>query len=637
MSRLSVQPREWRLLLARSARIGLLLSCLVLVQAAQGAGPVAKAISIRALSDVLPAEPEGPIPACSDRAVWGNKELQSRLRRITKAVDGKFEVVVPPWSDAAYLEFSKTGARPDGEAMLKARQAQLIPLVLAECVEYKGRYLEAISKVLDALVSQRTWVYPAHDQRLETFRGERYFVDLNSADVADQVAQALHLLRGKLAAQLDAKARQALERRIFAPMRQSIGGKAVKGHEWLQLKTNWTPVCLEGVMSAVLAVLPDRAERAQFILASTSYLDDYLDGFSPDGYSGEGLAYWNYGFGRYLELREELVRTTNGIVDLLANPRAHQVAMFGARIAMWPGNAALFGDAAVGTRPDHNATVYAMQAFNWKNAAYAAYESPLPLILLIFGRATPYAGAARQELLDPLRHYFPDAGVLVARPGPISSSQLAVTVKSGGNVNHSHNDIGSYVIGMGDDQPMGDPGGVLSYNRDSFGARRYESKVFNSYGHPVPVVAGRLQTEATKITPPSPTVSFTETADEFVVDLARAYATPQLKSLTRSMTYSRSGNGAVRVTDSFEFDSPQTFETAITTRGEVRHLGDGVIELRQGKGVLLARVQASDEVEFKDDEVKEGGISFRRVGLALRHPSPKGSISIEYSPPPVRP
>lgn len=625
--------RTWRLhaTFVLVPQIAALLCCAALGTAARGAEGATRTVSVAALSDVLPVSPEGPIPSCADRSVWDDKQLQGRVHRITKAVADKLDVTMPAWSDDAYLEFSKTGQRQGGEGMMKARQALLMPLVLAECIEYKGRYLGAVAAVLDALAGERTWVFPAHDQGLATFRGERYFIDLNAADVADQVSQTLYLLRGKIPAPVEAKALQALERRIFAPMRSSMSGNVVKGHEWLASKTNWVPVCLEGVISAALASLPNRAERARFILASTTYLQDYLGGFEADGYASEGLAYWNYGFGRYLELREELVRSTKGLIDLLADPKAHQVAMFGARFAMWSGNAALFGDAAVGTRPDHNITTYTMQAFNWKNADYAEYEPPLPFILLVFGSASPYPANASQQLLDPLRHYFESEGVLVSRPGPSSSSQLAVTVKSGGNTNHSHNDIGSYVIGVRADQPVGDPGGVRQYSRDSFGAHRYESKVFNSFGHPVPVVAGTLQREADKLVAPKPKVRFSADLDEFEVDMAGAYDVPSLKALTRSLRYGRSESGSVRVTDSFEFSSPKAFETAITTRGEVRRLNDGSLEFKEGKSTVRARIQATADTDIREDEVKEGGISFRRVGIQLRRPSLKGSISIEYS------
>jgi hypothetical protein len=56
-----------------------------------------------------------------------------------------------------------------------------------------------------------------------------------------------------------------------------------------------------------------------------------------------------------------------------------------------------------------------------------------------------------------LRTYYADYGVLVSRPAP--GGNMGVTIKAGGNRSHSHNDIGSFSIGLRDTQILGDPGG----------------------------------------------------------------------------------------------------------------------------------------------------------------------------------
>ena len=44
---------------------------------------------------------------------------------------------------------------------------------------------------------------------------------------------------------------------------------------------------------------------------------NFLKGFTPDGYCGEGTGYWNYGFGHYVLLSEEIRLATGGQIDLL--------------------------------------------------------------------------------------------------------------------------------------------------------------------------------------------------------------------------------------------------------------------------------------------------------------------------------
>ncbi|NIL99270.1 MAG: hypothetical protein GTO62_19765, partial [Planctomycetales bacterium] len=47
--------------------------------------------------------------------------------------------------------------------------------------------------------------------------------------------------------------------------------------------------------------------------------------------------YWNYGFGHYLMLAETIWQATGGKVDLLAEPKIEQIALFGRRMEILPG------------------------------------------------------------------------------------------------------------------------------------------------------------------------------------------------------------------------------------------------------------------------------------------------------------
>ena len=92
-----------------------------------------------------------------------------------------------------------------------------------------------------------------------------------------------------------------------------------------------------------------------------------------------------------------------------------------------------------------------------------------------------------------LRSWFEDAGVLIARPAQDSDAVLGVALKGGHNAeHHNHNDVGSYVVVVKDRAVLLDPGSEV-YTARTFSAQRYESKLLNSFGHPVPVVAGQLQ------------------------------------------------------------------------------------------------------------------------------------------------
>ena len=79
---------------------------------------------------------------------------------------------------------------------------------------------------------------------------------------------------------------------------------------------NWNSVCHAGVVGAALALLSDPNERALFIYGAEKYSPFYLSGFGDDGYCSEGLSYWNYGFGNYLQLAMAVEHATKGNIDL---------------------------------------------------------------------------------------------------------------------------------------------------------------------------------------------------------------------------------------------------------------------------------------------------------------------------------
>ena len=70
-----------------------------------------------------------------------------------------------------------------------------------------------------------------------------------------------------------------------------------------------------------------------------------------------------------------------------------------------------------------------------------------------------------------------------------------------------------------------DPGGEV-YTRRTFSAHRYDSKVLNSYGHAVPVIAGQLERTGAAARGVILETNFTPASDVFTLDIRSAYAVP---------------------------------------------------------------------------------------------------------------
>jgi hypothetical protein len=579
------------------------------------------AARVHDIAEWIPQQPSGFGRPCSDRAAWSARS--SRLTGFLGAAQQAIAIPVPAFDEEAYLAYTKRGDRQPMEQNANRRTNQLIPLVLAECAEYKGRYLPRIAEVIDTLVAAPSWTLSAHDPKLENLHHVHYYVDLNAANLADNIAEALYLLGDRVPAPTRKHAEVEMETHVFAPMRLSLAKRDIdsdhNGNWWLTADMNWNAVCLKGVTGAALAMLPDVQDRALFVAAAEHFIKNYEKSFNPDGYDTEGLGYWNYGFSHFIELRENLLRVTSGKIDLLADLKMRQVALFGIQFPMLPGNAAAFGDA--GTRPKADAHLIEVISHIFQipltnpvgelRSGGIHHEGLTSIALDLF----PVAG---DELPPPpevshhdLQTFYADSGVLVSRPAP--GQELAVTIKAGGNTSHSHNDIGSFVIGLDDVQPVGDPGGPAYYTGDTFGPKRLDSKLLNSFGHPVPEIDGHLQLDATKVKVNVLSHAFSPREDRITIDMTPAYDFVELKAIIRTLIHRREGNGMVEVIDEFHLTKPGVILESLPTHGVWQKVDDHTLLFTVDGKQLRLTIDAPGPLTFSETKVTYNGNAFTRV------------------------
>jgi len=596
---------------------------------------------ISQIEAMLPAQPAGFGRPVADRVFWSSAMTREAASNVLAEAEGLLGKDFPAWSDELYQEFSRNGTRPPAEKMLRARSAWLCPLVVAECLENQGRFLPTINKVLREYASEPTWVLPAHDWGLENFHGQKCTIDLRSSEFGAELAEAVYLLGDKLDPDVRKQVAKAIEDRLFAPFRQNL--ITGKGHHWLGSKAqpvqnNWNAVCLGGVAGAARTLMPDRHERAVFLAAGEHYSQYFINGFRADGYCEEGAGYWGYGFGKYVLLREILADATVGRIDLFANPKIRKIAEYGIEIQMMDGLAPPFADCRFGTKADAGLVAYCQRTLGLGNPSDEAKNAPIRKSLSeLFKSETPCMASRgkkdRREGMAGLRSFFDVVGVLICRPAPSESSRISAAIKAGGNGSHSHNDIGSFVIAIGGTQLVGDPGGPYAYDNKTFGPERYERKILNSFGHPVPVVAGQLQVDATKVHPKVLKTKFADGRDEIQIDLKSAYTVPDLKKLVRTLSYSRAGAGEVVIRDAVSFGRPETFEVAIPTLGSFRRVGDRGIEFEFEGRKLFAEVQTPDGFELTTERIEElGAPAFTRLGFKLSKPVTSAEVTVTFRP-----
>ena len=587
---------------------------------------------------MLPEDPAGLGRPISDRQAWEELAQTDAYRAIVERAGKLLDEPLPEQPDELYLDFSRTGNRTRWQNVAFARRGRVTTLVLAECAENQGQFLPAIEEVVAALCAERTWVMPAHDRSLANFNGESVDIDLASSALAWNLATADWLLGERLGDATRAIIRDNVSRRVLAPYRDMYTG-AREPNGWTKVTSNWNAVCLAGVTGAALAQVASRQERSEFIVAAERYSWNFLAGFTPDGYCSEGLGYWNYGFGHYVMLAETVRQATGGGVDLLARPEARAPASFGARIQIIGGVSPAFADCAVNATPDAPTVYFVNRALGLGGDdgldLAAALGSVFEAAIFSFPNLASETAPIQAPATGPdLRTWFSDAGVLISRPAPGSACRLGVALKGGHNAeHHNHNDVGSYVVVAGSRAVLLDPGSEV-YSARTFSAQRYESKLINSWGHPVPVVAGQLQRTGADARAEVLEADFADSADTLLLDLRAAYDVPSLRTLERSFVYSRVGEGSLTVTDRVAFDGPQQFGTAILTRGQLRRADDGSLIVLDGDEAVRVGIAAEGgEITIEAEQIhEEARVQPTRIGISFAEPVQEATITLTITP-----
>ncbi|MHC4503545.1 MAG: hypothetical protein ACYTFI_09590 [Planctomycetota bacterium] len=675
----------------RSLRLRLVALVVLPVVAHGAAGGAASAERIDEIARMLPERPAGLGRPAADRAAWERLAGHEAFRGVIKRAEAYLVEPLPELPDELFLDFSRTGNRTRWQRAAGRRDGRLSWLVIGECLENRGRFIGAFEELVRAICKDKTWVMPAHDRRLTNFKGTSVDIDLRSAAMAWSLATARHLLGGKLGPAVSDLIRENVRRRVLDPFRDMAKGKR-KGNWWTRTTNNWNAVCLAGVTGAALATIEDREGRALFVAAAEKYSESFLKGFAADGYCTEGLGYWNYGFGHYVLLAEvvhqatgalrhpgrsrpgsylpgaegsgrdagtEPVEGAGGGVDLMARKTARLPAEFGARIEIMSGVSPAFADCSVGARPSARIMSFVSRRFRLGLGRWEADDTASPggalfesMIYSFPNSVDSLPRAERKSEGLAARTWFDDAGILISRPGALAPDQspavtiagpgdkgacrLGVALKGGHNAeHHNHNDVGSYVVVVGTGGVLVDPGAEV-YTARTFSGRRYDSKVLNSWGHPVPVVAGKLQKTGRKACGRVVRTDFTDLRDTLVLDISSAYGLREIAKLERTFVYSREGAGSLTVTDEVELKEPREFGTALVTLGRWKKLGTRELLVYDLDGALRVTIDTGGaEFEVRAEEIKED-VRTRtlptRIGIDLKRPVARAKVALKVAP-----
>ncbi|GAF81764.1 unnamed protein product, partial [marine sediment metagenome] len=229
--------------------------------------------------------------------------------------------------------------------------------------------------------------------------------------------------------------------------------------------------------------------------------------------------------------------------------------------------------------------------------------------------------------------YLPDGGVARLSAMTPSGAPLVLIVKAGHNAeNHNHNDVGSFILHAAGETLLCDPG-PPDYTREYFGSARYDNVYANSRGHSVPVIGGRLQSPG-----PEYRGEFVETdleASRLVIEFARAYDAPELKSLRRSWELRQSGQrvNALTITDLFDLAEPAHIEEPLVSRLPMHCQGNELI-IEGERTRVVATCGSSPDAVWEIEPLEESPLRtgqermLHRARLAFSPPAGRTVVEI---------
>lgn len=600
--------------------------------------------TVDSIAAMLPAQPAGFGRPISDRAAWDGFALTPDGKNAVAKAEKLLSEPIPDQPDDLFLEYSINGNRSRWDAVSRNRRRRVSAFAIAECLENKGRFIAPLQEIVKILCAERTWVASAHDKNLDNFYGREINIDLVSSALAMDMATARCLLGEKLDDAISNLIRDNVMNKVLTPYRDMVSGRRKKDW-WITTQNNWNAVCHAGVACSALALLESPQERALYIAAAIENSEHFLNGFTSDGYCSEGVGYWNYGFGNYILLAEAIEQATGGKIKLLDEPKVRPIALYGYHIEIINNIYPPFADCHPGAKASPRLLSYLSRRLGLGMAAHEKYNfaglgdlSAESLLFTFPSSASDKQPAAKASSGIGIRSLFDEAGVAVCRPTPDTSVQgrLAVALKGGHNAEfHNHNDVGSFSLVLNDKALISDPGSEI-YTARTFGKNRYDSKVLNSYGHPVPLVAGKMQKTGRKARARVLESDFTDVADTWVLDLRSAYDLPSLQKLNRTFIFSRKDAGSLTITDEAEFETPQSFGTALITFYKVDIFTSDTLVIGDGREAVKVQINSNGaKFNINTEEIKENLPSRKypiRIGINAANTAKRFNFTIVVAP-----
>lgn len=547
-----------------------------------------------------------PYPKASNRAAW--EELDSEATaELVKRGEAFLGFDYPYLKATDFIEFSRTGNRVHYEDKLFIKRKALNALVLAECVEHSGRFMDDIINGIFAICDETAWQLPAHNSYIRNSpqlilpEVTNPVIELFSCEAASVLATAYYLLKDELDS-----VSPFICSRIFYEVKRRVITPYLTKHFWWMGKgkeemCNWTIWCTQNVLlSAFFLPFSDVTRQKVFKKACAS-TDFFLKDYGDDGCCDEGAQYYRHAGLCLYQTLDILCRITDDyFASLWDNEKIKNIALYILNVHVDDKYYINFADCSpiagrAGIREYlfgkacglNNLAEFAALDYKRNSDKFQPEENNLYYRLQeVFTRSTILS----EDTSAPIFHppvFYSSVGLWIAR----NDSYTAAAKCGDNNDSHNHNDTGSVTL-YKNGQPLLVDIGVESYTGKTFSNRRYEIWTMQSDYHNLPTINGIMQMNGEEYRAASVTQCFTEDGGRISMDIAGAYPDEaHIKEYLRSVTLDESG---LTLSDRWSFKDDEehpvilnfiTYEKPVLSSDNpnVLHIGElGTLEVNAG-------------------------------------------------------
>jgi len=561
----------------------------------------------------------------------------------------------PALPAAVFLDFSRNGNRSRYEGPHFERREALIQLVMGECVEGNGRFLDDIVNGIWAVCEESFWGVSAHSYSRHFERGlpDTSFpvVDLFAAETGSLLAWTHYLLRSTLSRELPVvldRIEREVQSRILVPYR------TVDDWMWLGIEqradkrppNNWNPWIHSNVLAANLLLEADAEVRAATVDRALTGIDAFLAGYHSDGGCDEGISYWGRAGRSLFDCLDLLARASDDQLNAFDIPLIQEIGRYVYRAHIGGAWYVNFADGAAKTTPEVGVVYHYGKRIDDPNLIAQAAEAErtrkgLPETKLSIGRvlATTFGPIPDEIAAQPppliSESWMDGIQVLTAREQAGSSKGLFIAAKGGHNAeSHNHHDIGQFIVGL-DGAPVLIDVGVETYTRKTFSDKRYEIWTMQSAYHNLPTVNGHQQLPGPEFRAKDVEADISDSAVELSLDISAAYPREAgIRSWIRSARLDRGTDAKVTLRDNWDLGSAPD-PLSLMAASDVDVVEPGLLRCTGSNRPLDVRFDPEAfEVEIERIDIDDSrltpvwGDHVSRVLLNAKSPAAKGGWSL---------